>query len=120
MSGLSARLGARRWGAVVESWSLTRQFVVTGGAIMLLAMVVEGLFTAEIIARNTIDRKAATTALFMDSILSPLAHHHLEGRRARRLLDDARTDRAPVRSSRGAARGHGGGGFGALHRPQGR
>jgi signal transduction histidine kinase len=41
---------------------------------MLLAMVVEGLFTSEIIARNTIDRKAATTALFMDSILAPLAH----------------------------------------------
>ena len=79
MSGLSARMGARRWGAVVRSWSLTRQFAVTGGAIMLLAMVVEGLFTAEIIARNTIDRKAATTALFMDSILSPLAHHLAAG-----------------------------------------
>lgn len=75
MSGLSARLWARRWSAVLRSWSLTRQFAVTGGAIMLLALVVEGLFTAEIIARNTIDRKAATTALFMDSILSPLAHH---------------------------------------------
>jgi signal transduction histidine kinase len=60
---------------VLESWSLTRQFVVTGGAIMLLAMVVEGLFTAEIIARNTIDREAATTALFMGSILSPLGVH---------------------------------------------
>jgi len=39
---------------------------------MLLAMIVEGLFTAEIISRNVIDRKAATTALFMDSFLSPL------------------------------------------------
>lgn len=75
MSGLSARLGAWRWGTVLESWSLTRQFAVTGGAIMLFAMLVEGLFTAQIIAQNTIDRKAATTALFMDSFLSPLAHH---------------------------------------------
>jgi signal transduction histidine kinase len=52
---------------------------VTGGAIMLLAMVVEGLFTAEIIARNIIDRKAATTALFISSILSPLADHLATG-----------------------------------------
>jgi signal transduction histidine kinase len=73
MSGLSARLGARNWSAVLRSGSLTRQFAVTGGAIMLLAMIVEGLFTAEVISRNTIDRKAVTTALFMDSILSPLA-----------------------------------------------
>lgn len=42
---------------------------------MLLAMVMEGLFTSDIIARNTINQEAATTALFMDSILSPLAHH---------------------------------------------
>jgi signal transduction histidine kinase len=73
MSGLSARLGAWRWSTVVQSWSLTRQFAVTGGAIMLLAMILEGVFTAKIIARNTIDRKAGTTSLFMDSIVSPLA-----------------------------------------------
>lgn len=75
MSGLAARLGSRRWGAAVGGWSLTRQFAVTGGAIMLLAMIVEGLFTADIVSRNTIDRKAATTALFMDSFLSPLGRH---------------------------------------------
>jgi len=79
MSGLTERQGARRWGTVLESWSLTRQFAVTGGAIMLFAMIVEGLFTAEIIAQNTVDRKAATTALFMDSFLSPLAHHLTAG-----------------------------------------
>lgn len=72
MSWLEARLGSRRWRVVLGSWSLTRQFAVTGGAIMLLAMIVEGLFTAEIISRNTINREAATTALFMDSFLSPL------------------------------------------------
>lgn len=79
MSGISARLGAWRWGTVLETWSLTRQFAVTGGAIMLFAMIVEGFFTAEIIAQNTIDRKAATTALFMDSFLSPLAHYLVDG-----------------------------------------
>ena len=72
MSGLGLRLGSRRWGTPLESWSLTRQFAVTGGAIMMLAMILEGLFTAEIISSNTIDREAATTALFMDSFLSPL------------------------------------------------
>ncbi len=75
MSGLGARLGSRRWGTTLESWSLTRQFAVTGGAIMLLAMIVEGLFTAEVVSRNTINREAATTALFMDSFLSPLGDH---------------------------------------------
>jgi signal transduction histidine kinase len=40
---------------------------------MLLAMIVEGLFTVEVVSRNTIDRMAATTALFMDSFLSPLS-----------------------------------------------
>lgn len=75
MSGLAARLGSRRWRAAVGGWSLTRQFAVTGGSIMLLAMIVEGLFTADIVSRNTIDRKAATTALFMDSFLSPLGRH---------------------------------------------
>ncbi|MEZ0172255.1 sensor histidine kinase [Microvirga sp. TS319] len=75
MSGLEVRLGSRRWSSVLESWSLTRQFAVTGGTIMLLAMIVEGLFTAEIISRNAIDRSAATTALFMDSFLSPLGAH---------------------------------------------
>lgn len=75
MSGLAARLGAQRWSGAFASWSLTRQFAVTGGAIMLFAMIVEGVLTAEIIAQNTIDRKATTTALFMDSFLSPLAHH---------------------------------------------
>lgn len=73
MSGLAARLGSRRWGTVLGPWSLTRQFAVTGSAIMLLAMIVEGLFTVEVVSRNTIDRMAATTALFMDSFLSPLS-----------------------------------------------
>jgi signal transduction histidine kinase len=79
MSGLSVRLRARRWGGVLQSWSLTRQFAVTGGAIMLFAMIVEGLITAEIITTNTIDRKAATTALLMDSFLSPLGEHLAAG-----------------------------------------
>ncbi|WP_114948153.1 sensor histidine kinase [Microvirga calopogonii] len=90
MSGLAARLGSLRWGAL-GGWSLTRQFAVTGGAIMLLAMVVEGLFTAEAISRNTINRTAATTALFMDSFLTPLGRHLAAGavlpREARAELD---------------------------------
>jgi signal transduction histidine kinase len=75
MSGLSARLEARRWSDVLRSWSLTRQFAVTGSAIMLFAMILDGLFVTEVISRQTIDRKAVTTALFMDSFLSPLGEH---------------------------------------------
>jgi len=79
MSGLAARLGSYRWGSALGSWSLTRQFAVTGGAIMLLTMIVEGMFTAEIISRNTINRQAATTALFMDSFISPLSDYFTAG-----------------------------------------
>jgi len=79
MSGLGVRLGSRRWGAALESWSLTRQFAVTGGAIMLFAMIVEGIFTAEVISRSTINREAATTALFMGSFLSPFSDHLAAG-----------------------------------------
>ncbi|SCZ13515.1 sensor histidine kinase [Microvirga guangxiensis] len=79
MSGLAERLGTRRWSATLRTWSLTRQFAVTGSAIMLFAMIVEGVFTAELISKNTIERNGATTALFMNSFLSPLAHHIAAG-----------------------------------------
>jgi signal transduction histidine kinase len=38
-------------------------------------MILDGLFITEVISKQTIDRKAATTALFMDSFLSPLGEH---------------------------------------------
>jgi hypothetical protein len=53
--------------------SLTRQFVMTGGIIMFAAMVAAGLFISENAARTTIENTASSTALLMDSFISPLA-----------------------------------------------
>jgi signal transduction histidine kinase len=53
--------------------SLTRQFVMTGGVIMLVAMMAAGVFIAEIASRTTIESTASSTALFVDSFVSPLA-----------------------------------------------
>lgn len=58
--------------------SLSNQFAVTGGLVMLLVMVLAGMLTSRIVTNATIENSAAATALFMDSFLSPhlqaLAH----------------------------------------------
>lgn len=53
-----------------RSWSLSRQFAVAGGVVMLAAAGLAGLLTSMIVTRTTIDGTAASTALFMDSFLS--------------------------------------------------
>jgi signal transduction histidine kinase len=52
--------------------SLSRQFALTGGAIMLLAMTLAGYFATTILSRATIENTASATALFMDNFLAPL------------------------------------------------
>ncbi|QRM35196.1 sensor histidine kinase [Microvirga sp. VF16] len=52
--------------------SLTRQFALTGSAIMLVAMMTAGLFIAEMVSKATIENTASATALLLDSILEPL------------------------------------------------
>jgi signal transduction histidine kinase len=52
--------------------SLSSQFAITGGAIMLLAMTLAGYFTAAIVSKATVENTAGSTALFMDSFISPL------------------------------------------------
>jgi signal transduction histidine kinase len=52
--------------------SLTRQFALTGSAIMIVAMMAAGFFTAEIVSKATIGNTASATALLLDSILEPL------------------------------------------------
>jgi len=52
--------------------SLTRQFAITGSAIMVVAMIAAGLFTAEVVSRATIENTASATALLIDSFLEPL------------------------------------------------
>jgi hypothetical protein len=67
-----ARVGRKT--TIWATMSLTRQFVLTGGVIMLVAMLAAGLFIAEIASRTTIENTASSTALLMDSFVSPLAH----------------------------------------------
>lgn len=51
---------------------LPRQFALTGGLIMLAAMLVAGHFTSQVVSRATIESSAASSALFMDSFIAPL------------------------------------------------
>ena len=69
-----AGAGAGRRSTIWTTMSLTRQFVLTGGVIMLVAMLAAGLFIGEIASRTTIENTASSTALLMDSFVSPLAH----------------------------------------------
>ena len=50
-----AGAGARRRSTIWTTMSLTRQFVLTGGVIMLVAMLAAGLFIGEIASRTTIE-----------------------------------------------------------------
>lgn len=51
--------------------SLSGQFALTGGLVMLLAMTLAGFLSSGIVTRATVENTAASTALFMDSFLSP-------------------------------------------------
>lgn len=51
---------------------LPLQFALIGGLIMLAAMVVAGHFTSQVVSRATIESSAASSALFMDSLIAPL------------------------------------------------
>ena len=73
-AGPRAEAGAARRSTIWTTMSLTRQFVLTGGVIMLVAMLAAGLFIGEIASRTTIENTASSTALLMDSFVSPLAH----------------------------------------------
>ncbi|KQY26649.1 sensor histidine kinase [Rhizobium sp. Root482] len=51
--------------------SLSRQFALTGGLVMLVVMALAGTLTSGIVVNATVESTAASTALFMDSFLSP-------------------------------------------------
>ncbi|MGB3387541.1 MAG: ATP-binding protein [Pseudaminobacter sp.] len=57
------------------SWSLSGKFAVAGGVIMLGAAAIAGTVTSEMVAKATVEHTATSTALFMDSFLSP----HVQG-----------------------------------------
>lgn len=67
---LEAFLGGylRRWGRL----SLALQFFIAGGVGLLVAMLVVGLWVTSQIREGVITNSAATTALYVDSVIAPL------------------------------------------------
>ncbi|WMW59023.1 sensor histidine kinase (plasmid) [Agrobacterium pusense] len=57
-----------RW----NSQSLARQFLLAGGFVAICAMVVVGYFVASLIESAVTRNSAATTALYVDSVIAPL------------------------------------------------
>lgn len=51
--------------------NLSGQFALTGGLVMLLVMLLAGMITSKIVSNAAVENTAASTALFMDSFLSP-------------------------------------------------
>ena len=56
---------------VGRSWSLSGQFAMAGGQHHHQAAALAGLITSGIVTRATVENTATSTALFMDSFLSP-------------------------------------------------
>lgn len=68
--------------------SLSNQFALTGGLVMLLVMMLAGMLTSRIVTNATIENSAAATALFMDSFLSP----HLQALAHTEVLPDEKVE----------------------------
>lgn len=62
------------WHGSLKNWSLARRFAVTGGVIATIAATLAGAAISGTMARTTIDATANSTALFLDSFLSPAVH----------------------------------------------
>lgn len=61
--------------SLVERWnsqSLARQFLLAGGFVATCAMLVVGSFVASLIENAVTRNSAATTALYVDSVIAPL------------------------------------------------
>jgi hypothetical protein len=67
-----------------DSLSLTRQFLIGGIAISLLAMMSVGALVADMIERSVVRHAAAATALYVDSVIAPI----LPDMRGAERLDD--------------------------------
>ncbi|ODN72404.1 sensor histidine kinase [Methylobrevis pamukkalensis] len=52
---------------------LSRRFALTGGVVMVLAMLAIGYWVSSRIEQRVVDNTASATALFMDSFIAPLA-----------------------------------------------
>ena len=57
----------------LEGPTLLQSFALTGGAVMVVAMLVIGTWVTSTIQARVVENTAAATALFMDSFIAPLA-----------------------------------------------
>lgn len=62
----------------MADWSLSRRFAVTGGLVMLAAMIGVGLWVTSRIESGVVRNTANATALFMDSFIAPLTQELTE------------------------------------------
>ena len=53
--------------------TLPRQFLLAGGAVMLLAMLIVGAWVALRIEQGVVQNSATSAALYMESFVSPLS-----------------------------------------------
>jgi len=79
---------AERW----NSQSLARQFLLTGGIVSCAAMILVGSFVTNLIEAAVTRNSAATTALYVDSVIAPLLpdmqKNEVLGDTATRALDE--------------------------------
>ena len=57
-----------RW----RSFTLARQFLLAGTLVSAVAMLAVGALVADVIERSLIRHSAATTALYVDSVIAPI------------------------------------------------
>lgn len=86
---LRGRLGASRWQNWLSERTLAFQFVVASGILIVVAAGIAGLLITEQVSKNTLNDRAAASALFMQSILSPFTAELATGRILSRSSKDA-------------------------------
>jgi len=62
----------RRWADGFNRMSQPSQFALAGGIVLLTAMTLGGFIISGIISRAAVDSTATSSALFLDSLISPL------------------------------------------------
>ena len=64
------RMGPRRWPSL-RGTSLAARFLIASMAILLVAGVAVGLWVGDLLERSIIEREAAATGLYVESIIGP-------------------------------------------------
>ena len=65
----------RSWRKRFGDLSLSSQFVVAGGLIMMIAAFIAGYFVSAIVSQISIERTAVSTALLIESLVAPLVQN---------------------------------------------